>query len=68
MPQYLKLHKCLDIALHLSAGKIKGKHLILKFFECLLLKNGFNMNILHYMWEFNVKKNSSMCIYDVIFF
>ena len=61
-------HNSLDMALHQSSRKIKGKHLILEFCECLLLRNGFNMNILHYMWDFNLKKNSSMGIYDVIFF
>ena len=49
MAQFLKLHECLDVALHQPAQKIKGKHLILKFCECLLLKNDFNMNILHYI-------------------
>ena len=29
--------------------------LILEFCECLLLKKGFNINILHYMCDFNLK-------------
>ena len=56
------------MALHQSAWEIKGKHLILEFCECFLLKNGFNINILHYMCNFSLKLKYSMGIYDVIFF
>ena len=56
------------MALRQSAQKIKGEHLILEFCECLLLRNGFTMNILHYMWDFNLKKNSNIGLYDVFFF
>ena len=37
---------------YLCFGK---EHLIFEFCECLLLKNGFNINILHYMCDFNLK-------------
>ena len=56
------------MALCRSTQKLKGKHLNLEFCECLLFKNGFNMNILHYMRDFNLKKKSNMSINDVIFF
>ena len=37
---------------YLCFGK---EHLILEFCECLLLKNGFNINILHCMCNFSLK-------------
>ena len=37
---------------HLCFGK---EHLILEFCECLLLKNGFNINILYCMCNFSLK-------------
>ena len=67
MAQCPKLQKCLDVDLNQSVRKIKGKHLILELCECLLLRNGFNINILHYMWDFILKKNSCMGISDVVF-
>ena len=59
--------KRLDEALYQSSQKIEKKRLILEFCECLLLRNGFNTNILHCMWDFNLKENSSMGIYDNFF-
>ena len=58
----------MDVALCQSFRKIKEKHVSLEICECLFLRNGFNINILYYMWDFNLKKKSSMNIYDVIFF
>ena len=49
---------------YLCFGK---EHLILEFCECLLLRNGFNINILYYMWDFNLKIYSSMGMYDFFF-
>ena len=43
------------MALHQSARKIKGKYLILEFCECLLLKNGFNINALYVQLQFEIK-------------
>ena len=50
---------------YLCFGK---EHLILEFCECLLLKKGFNINILHCMCNFSLKYKHNMGIYDVIFF
>ena len=48
---------------YLCFGK---EHLILEFCECLLLKNSYNINILHCMCNFSLKLKHSMGIYDVV--